>query len=586
MLNSARVLLDQVLARHRSDQPTPLTDDKAFELFACEQILRSYELSIEELSSGIVGGGNDGGIDGAYAFVGEQLIADGSEIFESDFSASRIGLNVPLTLRLIQAKLTESFSETAVDLASSSTKRLLDLELTEEHLKGLYSSVLVERFMLFRRALERLAIRHPIVRVEFFYATRGDKDKINPKVQQKARDLEQQFAGTATAAKGSVSFFGANELWMLASTIPNYTLQLSYQENATSGASHVALVTLRDYMAFLSDGNGNLIRHIFDWNVRDYQGNIEVNREIQASLEDNDSPDFWWLNNGVTIICSKASIQGKTFTLDDVQLVNGLQTSYTTFQALHKVQQDAPVFERTLLVRILQTDDPATRDRVIRATNRQTSIPEVSLRATDEVQRKIEAFFISHDLYYDRRKNYYRNIGKPMDQIIRIPLLAQAVMAVGLSRPDNSRARPSSLLKSDRAYETMFSTEIPLEVYLWAAKAQKGIDAFLQTSEAGASIAERTNLRFHLATLATAKLFGARVHSPLQLKALATEGRTLGEADLPECLGILRETMQRFVDETAESEDKIAKGPSFVEAILSTIPEGRDVGPGSEDATQ
>ena len=569
MLNNTRVLLDQFLEQQKSERTTSLPDDTAFELFACEQVLKDSELSVDELSAGIVGGGNDGGIDGVYAFLNEQVIADDSEIFDIDFSASKIGRGVPLTLRLVQAKRENSFSETAIDLASSSTGRLLDLELPEEDLKTLYSSALVERFALFRRALERLAVRHPIVHIEFSYVTRGDKETINTKVQQKATDLEKQFAETVTGATGVVSFLGADELWASASAAPNYTLQLTYRENATSGLSHVALVSLRDYVAFLSDEDGNLIRHIFDWNVRDYQGNIEVNKEIKASLEDTEAPDFWWLNNGVTIICSKASIQGKTYTLDDVQIVNGLQTSYTTYQALSAVEKDDPVFDRTLLVRILQTEDSATRDRVIRATNRQTSVPEASLRATDDTQRRIEAYFAANDLYYDRRKNFYRNNGKPVDRIISIPLLAQTIMAVGLSRPDDSRARPSSLLKSDRDYQTMFSSDIPLNIYLWAAKAQKEVDGFLQAPGTGASTAERTNLRFHLSMLATTKLLGTRVKSPKQLNKLATEGRTLWEADLPSCLSTLRVTMQRIVDERDESQDKIAKGKEFVEEILA-----------------
>ena len=570
MSNNTRRLLDQFLTQQKSEQITPLPDDKAFELFASEQVLKDSELSTEELSSGIVGGGNDGGIDGVYTFVGDQLINDDSEIFESDFSASRLSLGVALTLRLIQAKGVNSFAETPIDLVASSTARLLDLGLTEEHLNTLYSSALVERFSLFRRALERLAIRHPTTRIEFSYATRGDKDTINSKVQQKANDLETDFSKTATGATGVVSFFGADELWMSASAVPDYTLQLTYRENATSGTSHVALVSLRDYVAFLSDSDGNLNRHIFDWNVRDYQGNIEINKEIRSSLEDEEAPDFWWLNNGVTIVCSRASIQGKTYTLDDVQIVNGLQTSYTTFHALSVAEKEHPVFERTLLVRILQTEDPATRDRVIRATNRQTSVPEASLRATDDTQRTIESFFASNDLYYDRRKNYYRNNGKPKDRIISIPLLAQTIMAVGLSRPDDSRARPSSLLKSDKTYQTIFSSDIPLEIYLWAANAQREVDRFLQTPEAGVSTPERTNLRFHLAMLATTKLLGARVHSPEQLKNIAIDRRTLAEADLPACLATLRKTIQKLVDEGNESPDKIAKGREFVEAILHT----------------
>ena len=564
------MLLAQFLAQQQSERTNPLPDDQAFELFACEQILKDSELSVDELPSGIVGGGDDGGFDGVYAFVGEQLITDDSDIFDSDFSASRLSQGVPLKLRLIQAKRTNSFTETAIDIASSSIGRLLDLELTEENLRTLYSPALVERFSLFRRALERLAVRYPSVSIEFSYVTYGDTDTIHPKVQQKAKDLEKQFGEFVTGTTGVVSFLGADELWTSANAAPNYTLQLTYREKATSDTGHVALVSLGDYVAFLSDNDGNLSRHIFDWNVRDYQGNIAVNKEIKSSLEDGEAPEFWWLNNGVTVICSRASIQGKTYTLDDVQIVNGLQTSYTTFQALSAVRKDDPVFERTLLVRILETKDPITRDRVIRATNMQTRVSEASLRATDGTQRRIEAFFESNGLYYDRRKHYYRNNGKPMDRIIGIPLLAQTIMAVGLSRPDDSRARPSSLLKSDKDYQTMFSSDIPLEVYLWAAKAQKEVDGFLQTPEEGVSTQERTNLRFHLAMLATAKLLGTRVSSPKQLEKLASEGRQLTEADLPACLDKLRETMQSLVDEADQSPEKIAKGREFVEAILGT----------------
>ena len=101
-----------------------------------------------------------------------------------------------------------------------------------------------------------MAVRHPSVHIEFSYVSRGDKDTINTKVQQKATDLEKEFTKTVTGATGVVSFLGADELWASASAAPNYTLQLTYRENATSGSSHVALVSLRDYVAFLSDEDG------------------------------------------------------------------------------------------------------------------------------------------------------------------------------------------------------------------------------------------------------------------------------------------------------------------------------------------
>lgn len=103
-------------------------------------------------------------------------------------------------------------------------------------------------------------------------------------------------------------------------------------------------------------------------------------------------------------------------------------------------------------------------------------MPAASLRATDDVQRDIEAYFLGHEWYYDRRKNYYRNSGRSPERIVSIPLLAQAVMAMGLSRPDDSRARPSSLLKRDDDYRKIFSENVPVEIYLWLAQAQKAVD--------------------------------------------------------------------------------------------------------------
>jgi hypothetical protein len=67
---------------------------------------------------------------------------------------------------------------------------------------------------------------------------------------------------------------------------------------------------------------------------------VEINKEISESLADPAAPEFWWLNNGVTVICSRASPTGKTFLLDDVQIVNGLPTSVTIHQYLADAAED------------------------------------------------------------------------------------------------------------------------------------------------------------------------------------------------------------------------------------------------------
>ena len=95
---------------------------------------------------------------------------------------------------------------------------------------------------------------------------------------------------------------------------------------------YVALVNLSDYFKFITSPTGELPRHIFESNVRDYQGHVTVNKAIQDSLEAAEGEDFWWLNNGVTIIASSATFStAKTLKIDFPEVVNGLQTSNEIF---------------------------------------------------------------------------------------------------------------------------------------------------------------------------------------------------------------------------------------------------------------
>jgi hypothetical protein len=79
--------------------------------------------------------------------------------------------------------------------------------------------------------------------------------------------------------------------------------------------SYVALVALENHSRFLRDENDGLRRYIFGGNVRDFQGDVEVNRAIADSLGDENAPQFWWLNSGVTILASNVSTVGKRSSL-------------------------------------------------------------------------------------------------------------------------------------------------------------------------------------------------------------------------------------------------------------------------------
>ncbi len=568
MTANAIVLLDALLKeREQLRGGTPLPEDEAFELFSFEQALKDEELSPEEISDGQVGGGEDGGIDGVYCFLNGNLIAEDSEVLEETFDPTTVRREPELTLVVVQAKRTASFAETPFEKLQATFAEMLELAKTEDQLAELFSAELIGRFEIFRRAWQKLSTRHPRITVRIFYASKGDAEQINDKVITRADRLKEQVVAAIPKATAEVGFLGARELVDLAGREKSYTLELVYRENATDADSHVALVALDDYFAFITDEAGTVRRYIFDWNVRDYEGAVEVNREITQGLSDKDSPEFWWLNNGVTIICSQASTRGRTFTLDDVQIVNGLQTSVTIYEYLKSSPADDPARIRSVLVRIIVTDNHDTRDRVIRATNRQTAVSQASLRATDQIQRDIEQYFVREEWFYERRKNYYRNQGRTPGRIVSIPYLAQAIMAIGLSEPSNSRARPSSLLKGQADYARVFDPGLDFAIYLWVARVQKVVDEFLRAEKAEASPSERTNLRFHVSMLVVAKALGARVYNPSQLKDVV--GSEITEDAMLAALASVRTAFVKFQSEHGGQLDKIAKGSAFTEALLA-----------------
>ncbi|MFR9673328.1 AIPR family protein [Streptomyces sp. TR02-1] len=569
-----RVLINQMIEERRHARGVPLSFDAEFERFASEHALHGFGLSDEEIEAGVIGGADDGGIDGAYVFLGGRLLHEDSEILQPQSGAANVEHGTRLTLWLIQAKTSAGFSEVALDKAASTCKNLLDMEVDEATVDVLYADDLLARFRLFRTALQRLLTRHPTVLIKFSYVTRGEASDVHPKVQAKAKLLEAQFENAFAISTGEVEFLGPGELWRRASTLPSYTLELPYRESITHGTSHLALVSLGEYLDFLSDESGAIKSHIFDWNVRDYQGNVEVNREITAALRDPDAPEFWWLNNGITIVCSQATSVGKRLSLSDVQVVNGLQTSYTlheTLKDLYLSDPTDPVFDRLVQVRILVTVDQAARDSVIRATNRQTSVPVASLRATDDIQRQIESYFLEHDWFYDRRKNFYRNQGKTADRIVSIPLLAQSVMAMALGQPDYARARPSSLLKSDSDYRRVFSDKTELPVYLWLARAQRRVDEFLQSTSDPVSRSLHTNLRFHLAMLGAVDLVGRVFSKPENLNNAAREDAFPSDARLQSLWASLQEHFDTFQREKRAGPDKTAKSSDFVASLTTGL---------------
>lgn len=248
-------------------------------------------------------------------------------------------------------------------------------------------------------------------------------------------------------------------------------------------------------------------------------------------------------------------------TIEDPQIVNGQQTSTEIFNYYQSANTAGDA--RNVMVRVIVANDSASRDRIIKATNSQTSIPAASLRATDKIHRDIEGFLGPFGIYYDRRKNSQKQQGRPVDRIISISLLAQSVMAIALQRPDDARARPSSLIKNEDDYTRLFSSDHPIALYLVAAKLAKSGVSHLRARDDLAP-KDRNNLLFYVAMHAAACLVG--IATP-KVQALADINVDAITDD------VLTESV-KAVEAAYKSlggNDQVAKGPQLVLAVKQDL---------------
>jgi hypothetical protein len=182
---NAHTLVMRIFESWRTENVPRYDEARAFEVFASDLTMRPYGLALDEIESGIVGGGQDGGVDAVYVFFDDNLLDEDSEVVSRDSRPADFGQGRALELWVIQAKKAASFEETALDRLDGSVRRILDLNQSLDDLAALYNAQLLARISIFRSAWEKLITRRPKVRVHIIYATSGNARNINAQVEAK-----------------------------------------------------------------------------------------------------------------------------------------------------------------------------------------------------------------------------------------------------------------------------------------------------------------------------------------------------------------------------------------------------------------
>lgn len=219
----------------------------------------------------------------------------------------------------------------------------------------------------------------------------------------------------------------------------------------------VGKVTVTE-IAELFNRHGDLL---LQRNIRRYLGlhTNRVNTAIHQTLQDPTSKgDFYFFNNGITIVCKQFrhnGLQSENYPvrLENMQVINGGQTCKTIQQTLNRTPDLFSDYSDTyVMVRIyeLSEQDQNIVTDITYATNSQNPVDLRDLRSNDDRQKQLEIGM--QDLGYTYKRQ--REEGAGNSQVITSATLAESVLAIWCKSPHQAKFRRREHF--GKLYQTIF----------------------------------------------------------------------------------------------------------------------------------
>lgn len=204
---------------------------------------------------------------------------------------------------------------------------------------------------------------------------------------------------------------------------------------------------------------------LLERNVRRYLGlhGNRVNEGIQRTLESPTPSNFYFFNNGLTLVCTDFSynaLQGSDYQVrvEDLQIVNGGQTCMTilkTVRWMELMKSPLPT-DASVLVRLykLPKDNEDMVLQITHATNSQNPVDLKDLKSNDELQQQLESSI--HELGFNYRRKRTDGSTKPSD--ITAGAAAEAILAVWREAPH--QAKFFTREHFGKLYDTIFPRDL------------------------------------------------------------------------------------------------------------------------------
>lgn len=430
-------------------------------------------LDFDDLLDGVVGQGGDEGVDACYLFINEELVRE--------YKQPKLNKASSVRLEIIQAKQSEGFSTNSFVTLCDGTEELFDLNIKEFNYIGANQD-LAKKADLIKRVFREARQKGANFKVRIHFATCGDRNKISSKIKYRQEGLVKTLKWVGDI---SFEFWGAQELFDLSTkteekltlTFIDQPLDLSEKESQLRG--YAGFMRGETLIKSLLDENKRFKDELTEGNVRFFLGeDTAINNAIIETVSSSKSDNFWAMNNGITVIGDEIRPSGKyEIVLENPQIVNGCQTLHCLYDVYRRDIKQFPD-KLKIFVKAIQICNPDIQEDIIKATNLQNKVATASFKANDTIQKNIEKSLIKHNIFYERRKNFYKRKGKSGLQVVSLEKMAQIMHSSFRKEAIIAVNHTKNLFQEPSLYENIFSGSADYNAYLFVVLLYQRIWSF------------------------------------------------------------------------------------------------------------
>ena len=200
-------------------------------------------------------------------------------------------------------------------------------------------------------------------------------------------------------------------------------------------------------------------QNLLSKNLRFHVNGPNVDKGIDETIK-NDPEDFWFKNNGLTIICDDFEVSGKEVKLKNFSIVNGGQTTYKLYKNT-LLNKERDFYLPCKIIRV-RGDTQEDKDNFIleiaKATNSQKAIKAIDLKANSPEQIRFSTAMKSVGIFYQTKRGEKPAPGIYNEDYKKTDLAdtGKLCLAAIFQLPATSRNRPSTLYDNEY-YEPIFN---------------------------------------------------------------------------------------------------------------------------------